>query len=150
MLGSDFKDDPTLDSIRQQAETLMTEQKMRQSLIKMFDEATKHRPVFRHKDTSYTIDNGCKIEKHSDGTIRIYNTRTGGDFYEQVGPNYYDLFAREGFDVGSLQLSLDTLSIMLNKIQSRTEKKFEVEKKNLKEKLDDYKNQIAFYKKRNN
>lgn len=143
-LGPEFRD-----SLKQQAESLMAEQKQKEALIDMFNEATKHRPVFRHKDTAYTIDNGCKIEKHSDGTIKIYNTRTGGDFYEHLPPSYYELFAREGFDVGSIQLSIDTLSVMLSKMQSRTEKKFEVEKENLKEKINDYKNKIAFYKKRN-
>lgn len=149
MLASSFGDDPSLDPIREKAESLMKENQQRDRLNSMFYKATKSRPVFRHKDTAYTIDNGCKIERYSDGSVKIYNTRTGGDFYEHVSPYYYSIFEEHGFEIGSMQLSVDTLEIALNKIKDRTEKKFEIEKTNLKQKIDDYKNQIFILKKRN-
>lgn len=120
-----------------------------EGLKKVFEEAVKNRPTFTHKDSRYTIDNGCKIEIYDDGKVKIYNTRTGGDFYEHVSPYYYKMFEELGFDIGSMQLSVDTLGIALKKIESRTEKKFEIERKNLKEKIDDYKDKIAILKKRN-
>lgn len=149
MLASSFGDDPSLDPIREKAESLMKENRQRERLSSMFYRATRSRPVFRHKDTAYTIDNGCKIERYSDGSVKIYNTRTGGDFYEHVSPYYYSIFEEHGFEIGSMQLSVDTLEIALNKIKDRTEKKFEIEKTNLKQKIDDYKNQIFILKKRN-
>lgn len=147
MLASSFGDDPSLDPIREKAESLMKENQQRERLNSMFYRATKSRPVFTHKDTAYTIDNGCKIERYSDGSVKIYNTRTGGDFYEHVSPYYYNIFEEHGFEIGSMQLSVDTLEIALNKIKDRTEKKFEIEKTNLKQKIDDYKNQIFILKK---
>ena len=150
MLDSSFIDDPSLDPIREKAESLMKDKQQRLRLNDMFDEATKHRPVYTYKDTSYTIDNGCKVERYSDGSIKIYNTRTGGDFYEHVNPYYYSIFEEHGFDIGSMQLSVDTLEISLNKIKDRSEKKSEIEKTNIKQKIDDYKNKIFILKKRNN
>lgn len=149
ILESSFGDDPSLDPIREKVKELMREKEQKDRMAAVFEEATKHRPVFRHKDTAYTIDNGCKIERYSDGSVKIYNTRTGGDFYEHVSPYYYSIFEEHGFEIGSMQLSVDTLEIALNKIKDRTEKKFEIEKTNLKQKIDDYKNQIFILKKRN-
>lgn len=148
-LDNEIGEDPEMAELRQKAEAIVAEKKRKADLVHVFAAATQHRPVFKHKQTRYTIDNGCKIEMSADGDVRIYNTRTGGDFYEHLSPYYYELFAKEGFEVGSLQLSIDTLGIMLKKIEHRTEKKFEIEKKNLKDKINDYKNQIAFYKKGN-
>ena len=147
MLGSSFLDDPSLDPIREKAESLMKDKQQKYRLNEMFEEAIKHRPVYTYKDTSYTIDNGCKIERYSDGSIRIYNTRTGGDFYEHVSPYYYSIFEEHGFEIGSMQLSVDTLEISLNKIKDRTEKKFEIEKTNLKQKSMITKIKYLFLKK---
>ena len=70
MLDSSFIDDPSLDPIREKAESLMKDKQQRLRLNDMFDEATKHRPVYTYKDTSYTIDNGCKVERTQTGQSR--------------------------------------------------------------------------------
>jgi hypothetical protein len=99
-----------------------------------------NRPVFKGKNSIYIIDNGCKVEKFDNGKIVIYNTRLGGDFYEKVEPIYYEMYERDGFDVMSIQLSIDTLNIALENNPSNQE---------TIQKIKDYEKKINFYRSRN-
>lgn len=98
------------------------------------------RPVFKGKNSIYIIDNGCKVEKFDNGKVVIYNTRLGGDFYEKVEPIYYEMYERDGFDVMSIQLSIDTLNIALENNPSSQE---------TIQKIKQYEKKINFYRPRN-
>ena len=98
------------------------------------------RPTFKGKNSIYIIDNGCKVEKFDNGNVVIYNTRVGGDFYEKVDPSYYEMYERDGFDVMSIQLSIDTFNIALEKNPNNQE---------TIQKLKQYEKKINFYRPRN-
>ena len=99
-----------------------------------------NRPIFKGKNSIYIIDNGCKVEKFDNGKVVIYNTRIGGDFYQKVHPCYYEMYEKEGFDVMSLQLSLDTFNLALIKTPGNQE---------LIQKIKEYDKKINFYRPRN-
>jgi hypothetical protein len=99
-----------------------------------------NRPIFKGKNSIYIIDNGCKVEKFDNGKVVIYNTRLGGDFYQKVHPSYYEMYERDGFDVMSIQLSIDTLNNLLEKNPSNQE---------TIKKIKDYEKKINFYRPRN-
>ena len=98
------------------------------------------RPVFKGKNSIYIIDNGCKVEKFDNGKVVIYNTRVGGDFYQKAHPSYYEMYERDGFDLMSIQLSIDTFKIALEKNPNNQE---------TIQKLKDYEKKINFYRPRN-
>lgn len=98
------------------------------------------RPTFKGKNSIYIIDNGCKVEKFDNGKVVIYNTRVGGDFYQKVHPRYYEMYEKEGFDVMSIQLSIDTFNIVLEKNPNNQE---------AIQKIKDYEKKINFYRPRN-
>lgn len=74
-----------------------------------WNEATSNRGLFNGIDHEYFIDHGCKVERYTDGSIVIYNTMVGGDFYRVVKGEEREHFFRRGFEVASLDMAIWTI-----------------------------------------
>jgi hypothetical protein len=116
-----------------------------------WNEATSNRGLFNGIDHEYFIDNGCKVEKYTDGSIVIYNTMVGGDFYRVVKGEEREHFFRRGFDVASLNMAIWTID---EKVRVSNGIKFHtgyVEPEKSKRALNEYKQmRCKYYEKLNN
>ena len=73
------------------------------------------------KDSVSLIFRGVKVE-NKDGKITIYNTNKGGDFYREITPEQYKVFAKNGFRQGVYDVCMenykDTLKMLSVKIRN--------------------------------
>jgi len=73
------------------------------------------------KDSVSLIFRGVKVE-NKDGKITIYNTNKGGDFYREITPEQYKVFAKNGFRQGVYGVCMenykDTLRMLSVKIRN--------------------------------
>jgi hypothetical protein len=83
--------------------------------LELWRQASKGRPVFRGKEHIYTIDNGCKIEYYEDGSLKLYNTREGGDFYRELELDEVFDFYISGFEVASLRMAVRSVTKQLDR-----------------------------------
>jgi hypothetical protein len=64
---------------------------------------------------------GVKVE-NKEGKISIYNTARGGDFYREITPEQYKVFAKNGFRQGVYDVCMenykDTLKMLSVKIRN--------------------------------
>ena len=81
-------------------------------------------------DSISVIYRGVKIQNNN-GSIKIYNTAKGGDFYREATPEQYNVFIKNGFRQGVYEVcmenykdTLKTLSVKIrNEVASRNNQK---------------------------
>ena len=89
----------------------------------IFNEAYNDRLSVRitTKDSVSLVYRGIKVE-NKEGKISIYNTARGGDFYREVTPEQYTVFADKGFRQGVYDVCMenykDTLKMLSVKIRN--------------------------------
>lgn len=89
----------------------------------IFNEAYNDRLSVRitTKDSVSLIFRGVKVE-NKDGNIRILNMGRGGDFYIEITPEQYKVFAKNGFRQGVYDVCMenykDTLKMLSVKIRN--------------------------------
>jgi hypothetical protein len=98
----------------------------------IFNEAYNDRLSVRitTPDSVSLIFRGVKIE-NKDDNIKIYNLAKGGDFYKEVTPKQYKVFADKGFRQGVYEVCMenykDTLKMLsvkiCNEVASRNNQK---------------------------
>lgn len=76
----------------------------------------KHNAFFMGRDSLFTIQNGCKIERFKDGTIVIKNTRLGGDFYKKLTAVEISVFESDGWHMGTRYVELQSYKQQVNTI----------------------------------
>lgn len=73
------------------------------------------------KDSVSLIFRGVKVE-NKEGNIRILNMGRGGDFYREITPEQYKVFAKNGFRQGVYDVCMenykDTLKMLSVKIRN--------------------------------
>jgi hypothetical protein len=70
-------------------------------------------PIFTTPTSKFTILNGFKIVKMSDGEVIIYNTRGTSDFYREISSFDEVILLRHGLIKGTHLLSIEYLEIKL-------------------------------------
>lgn len=86
---------------------------------KLFKEASKGRCVFKGINHVYILDNGCKLEYYKDGSIKAYSTAGGSCFYREYNDRETQRLLDAGFEVTSLEVSIQTLKKNMQKAQER-------------------------------
>jgi len=90
---------------------------------RFWKEATKNRNLMTGMDHQYFVDNGFKVERYSDGTIEIYDTKQGGYFYKKINdPIILINFLQYGFDKTSLELTISHMEERRNRTTSASDK----------------------------
>jgi hypothetical protein len=71
-------------------------------------------------DYKARLSYGIKIVKYDDdNSIVIYNTAKGGDYYEELTEEQYDVFFKEGWKVGVLKMALERYTNKLTLIENK-------------------------------
>ena len=71
-------------------------------------------------DYKARLSYGIKIVKYDeDDSIVIYNTSKGGDYYEELTEEQYDVFFKEGWKVGVLKMALERYTNKLTLIENK-------------------------------
>jgi|APFre7841882793_1041355.scaffolds.fasta_scaffold94948_2 hypothetical protein len=97
------------------------------------------------KVSFFYIDMGVKIEKYKDSDlIRIKNTMTYGEFFEEVTPSQRYEFSNRGWIKGCCVVNMDVISDKIEKLNKSDEnieliKKYELKYKHYDDK---YKNEM--------
>lgn len=92
-------------------------------MIDIFEEAYNDRLGVRitTPDSVSVIYRGVKIQNNN-GSIKIYNTAKGGDFYKELTPEQYNVFIKKGFRQGVYEVCMgnykDTLKMLSVKIRN--------------------------------
>lgn len=77
-------------------------------LENFWNEAKDDVCVMNGVDHQYVIENGCKVEFYDDGSLVIYNTMIGGDFYKVIKGEERNQFFKHGFKLQSLKQYIST------------------------------------------
>lgn len=78
---------------------------------KFWQDAIKKRSTMMGVNHEYFIDNGCKVELYDDGSIEIYDSMTGGMFYNKKKLDK-EYFLSVGFDQASLEHAISTCNTL--------------------------------------
>ena len=71
-------------------------------------------------DYKARLSYGIKIVKYDDdGSIVIYNTAKGGDYYQELTEEQYDMFFKQGWKVGVLKMALERYTNKLTLIENK-------------------------------
>ena len=71
-------------------------------------------------DYKARLSYGIKIVKYDDDdSIVIYNTAKGGDYYQELTEEQYDMFFKEGWKVGVLKMALERYTSKLTLIEQK-------------------------------
>ena len=71
-------------------------------------------------DYKARLSYGIKIVKYNDDdSIVIYNTAKGGDYYQELTEEQYDMFFKEGWKVGVLKMALERYTNKLTLIENK-------------------------------
>lgn len=71
-------------------------------------------------DYKARLSYGIKIVKYDDdNSIVIYNTAKGGDYYQELTEEQYDMFFKEGWKVGVLKMALERYANKLTLIENK-------------------------------
>jgi hypothetical protein len=110
---------------------------------KFWLDATQNRSVMKGINHEYFIDNGCKVEIYDDGSIEIYDTMTGGMFYNKKKLDK-EYFINIGFNQASLEHAISSCKL-LSQIGDDTQKKnqYTIMAMLYEQKLDKYTNHVS-------
>ena len=71
-------------------------------------------------DYKARLSYGIKIVKYDDDdSIVIYNTAKGGDYYQELTEEQYDMFFKQGWKVGVLKMALERYTNKLTLIEQK-------------------------------
>jgi len=71
-------------------------------------------------DYKARLSYGIKIVKYDDDdSIVIYNTAKGGDYYQELTEEQYEMFFKEGWKIGVLKMALERYTSKLSLIEQR-------------------------------
>ena len=71
-------------------------------------------------DYKARLSYGIKIVKYDDDdSIVIYNTAKGGDYYQEITEEQYEMFFKEGWKIGVLKMALERYTSKLSLIEQR-------------------------------
>ena len=71
-------------------------------------------------DYKARLSYGIKIVKYDDDdSIVIYNTAKGGDYYQELTEEQYEMFFKEGWKIGVLKMALERYTNKLSLIEQR-------------------------------
>lgn len=104
----------------------------------LWDEASVAEPIFYGENHKYFIKYGCKLEYYDDGSIRILNTRIGGDFYFEVKD--HSRFLEVGFSLAAVEMAIETMKKQLEHVKS-----FKTNSASLKTRIKELENKIEEY-----
>jgi len=96
---------------------------MKVYLKELWEQASNLGYIYKGKDHVYTIVNGCKIEKYTDGSVQLYNTMTGGEWYKLLTPPQVLKFAQLGFKRASIEHAVETTAEMMEAFKRRNSNK---------------------------
>lgn len=102
----------------------------------LWKEATQDGIVFNGKNHHYAIHNGVKIEKYNDGSIVLYSTIRGGEFYKKLTNQQVFSFLLNGFFKASLQLSIKIADDYIDSYESTNENKKATSWRSIKERYE--------------
>jgi len=95
---------------------------MRNELHDIFEEALNYCNTANLDGFDYKarLSYGIKIVKYDDdNSIVIYNTAKGGDYYEELSEEEYDMFFQEGWRIGVLKMALNRYTNKLKIIEDK-------------------------------
>ena len=95
---------------------------MHNELHDIFEEAINYYNTANLDGFDYKarLSYGIKIVKYDDdNSIVIYNTAKGGDYYEELSEEEYDMFFREGWRIGVLKMALNRYTNKLKIIEDK-------------------------------
>lgn len=80
----------------------------------------KYVTLYETENSFYYIDKGVRIERfNKTGDILVQNTMTNSDKFEKVTPEQYEVFDKQGWYPGILQVNIDTIKDRIVKIDYR-------------------------------
>lgn len=91
-------------------------------LHNVFEEALSYSNTANLDGIDYNarLSYGIKIVKYDeDDSIVIYNTSKGGDYYQELTEEQYDMFFKQGWKVGVLKMALERYTNKLTLIENK-------------------------------
>jgi len=91
-------------------------------LHNVFEEALSYSNTANLDGIDYNarLSYGIKIVKYDeDDSIVIYNTSKGGDYYQELTEEQYDMFFKQGWKVGVLKMALERYTNKLTLIEKK-------------------------------
>lgn len=95
---------------------------MSEELRNIFEEAMDYCNTANLDGIDYKarLSHGIKIVKYDDDdSIVIYNTSKGGDYYQEITEEQYEMFFKEGWKIGVLKMALERYTSKLSLIEQR-------------------------------
>lgn len=103
--------------------------------------AVSGRPIFKNIDTEFTIEYGCKIQRHVEtGELTFFNCRLGGDFYQKILDT--EAFYVDGFNIAALEIGIKTMQLQVERLKQKYDKKNDNRYKN---EIENVEERIATY-----
>ena len=112
-------------------------------------ETNPHISIYRTRLSEWYIDMGVKIEKFDeDGRIEIKNTMTPNEKFRDVGDDERDVFDKQGWVAGCLNVNINVLERKLEWQEHLLESNCLIGPETMQRKIEKNKEKLLYYQQR--